>query len=60
MLAVELSLTAHLDQEASGAVAGGLGMGEGGSQGSPSRVGEDPVGVAGEGRANVLFEAAGG
>ncbi len=58
--AVELSLGAHLDQETSGIVAGGFGLGEGGGQGAPSGVGEDSVGVVGEGRANVLFEAVGG
>ncbi|GAA5208608.1 hypothetical protein GCM10023323_28810 [Streptomyces thinghirensis] len=41
-------------------MAGGFGVGEGGGQGSPDRVGEDPVGVVGEGHANVLFEAVSG
>ncbi|GGQ13747.1 hypothetical protein GCM10010215_43360 [Streptomyces virginiae] len=37
-------------------MAGGLGVGEGCGQGGPSGVGEDPVSVVGEGRANVLLE----
>ena len=57
---VEFPLGAHFGQEASGVVAGGLGVGEGCGQGGPSGIGEDPVGVVGEGRAEVLLEAAGG
>lgn len=58
--AVEFPLGAHLGQEASGVVASGFGVGEGCGQGGPSGVGEDPVGVVGEGRAEVPLEAAGG
>lgn len=38
----------------------GFGAGEGRGQRSPGGVGHDAVGVAGEGGAEVLFEAAGG
>ncbi|TGZ13173.1 hypothetical protein DV517_72570 [Streptomyces sp. S816] len=58
--AVELPLGTDFGQEASGVVAGGLGLGEGCGQGGPSGVGENPVGVVGVGRADVLLVAAGG
>ncbi|MFF3781570.1 hypothetical protein [Streptomyces sp. NPDC001933] len=48
-----------LGQEPVLVMAGGLGVGEGGDEGGPGRVGEDAVGLGGDGVADGGLEAVG-
>ncbi|PNE38981.1 hypothetical protein AOB60_34230 [Streptomyces noursei] len=58
--AVEFSPGGDVYQEVPGVVAGGFSAGEGGGQGGPGGVGEDAVGVVGDGLSHGVLEAFGG
>ncbi len=57
---VEVAFGSGFRQELAGAAADGFGAGESCGQRNPGGVGQDAVGVVGDGRTKVLLEAAGG